>query len=419
MTDVRISFGMPLSLCVRTDTGKVRSNNEDSWGTRWTEDGSLLVLVCDGMGGHEAGEVASRLAVDTIVSEIVKANAPDPRHRIYNAFLRANEAIVAEGQRIGRRGMGTTGVLAHVRGPEVFVGLVGDSRLLHIRRGHLVWRTLDHTRVQSLVDRGVISEEEARSHSDAGMLTRALGHARMSNGEALEPEVLREPLKLQQGDALVLCSDGCHDLLEDWEIARAVAGATAAEASDRLVSMALDRGGHDNVTVAVVVAGDRARLFDPSGAEGGEVHGLLVSSVDALAARGASPISMEDAGSRTEEAAPPWMSSSLVAAPGAQPAPAPPPSAPSAEERAASSRPREADFHPQGVVAARQVPAKPARGAAARTAARTVAPRPDAEAPFDTPGDDTPSWVWLVASVGVAMLILSLVMIVTAVWLAT
>lgn len=264
MNEVRLSHGTPLSVAVRTDTGRVRSNNEDSYGVRWMPDSSLLVVVCDGMGGHEAGEVASRLAVDTITDELVGQPVPDPRHRLYNAFLSANRAILDEAQRTGKRGMGTTGVVTVVRGGDAWVAQVGDSRLLHVRRGHLVWRTLDHTRVQSLVDRGLIREEDARGHTDAGMLTRALGHARMSNGDPLEPEVRREPLHLEAGDALVLCTDGCHDALEDWEIAMAIAGSSAEEGCERLVGMALDRGGHDNITVAAVVVGERALPYDPS-----------------------------------------------------------------------------------------------------------------------------------------------------------
>ncbi|HMV69480.1 MAG TPA: protein phosphatase 2C domain-containing protein, partial [Myxococcota bacterium] len=282
MIEVRLSHGVPVSVAVRTDTGRVRSNNEDAHRVEWMSDGSLLVIVADGMGGHEAGEVASRLAVDTIARELVEQPVPDPRHRLYNAFLSANRAILDEAQRGGKRGMGTTTVVTVVRGSDAFVGQVGDSRVIHVRRGHLMWRTLDHTRVQSLVDRGLIREEEARTHSDAGMLTRALGHARMSNGDPLEPEVQRQPLALREGDAVVLCTDGCHDALEDWEIAMAVAGSTAEEACERLVGMALDRGGHDNVTVAVVVVGNRAAPYDPSMASMASTSGREGEHTDAV-----------------------------------------------------------------------------------------------------------------------------------------
>jgi serine/threonine protein phosphatase PrpC len=252
----------PLTIAVRTDTGLVRTNNEDAYGSSWMDDGSLFVIVADGMGGHAAGEVASRLAVDVVDQQVRAEPTGDPRARLYHAIIEANEAIIREGKRSGRRGMGTTAITAIVREGEAFLGQVGDSRLFHVRRGNVVWRTLDHTRVQSLLDRGIINDEEARSHPDAGMLTRALGHAKTSSGAPLEPDVMQDPLQLQEGDALVLSSDGMHDLVEDWEVATTVAGGTADDAAEALVRLALQRGGHDNVTVIVVVVGDRAAPYE-------------------------------------------------------------------------------------------------------------------------------------------------------------
>jgi protein phosphatase len=264
MADVRLSQGFPLAFAVRSDVGLVRANNEDSHGSVWLPDGTLLIVVCDGMGGHEAGEVASGLAVDVVREAMTRNLAGDPRERIYEALQEANAAIVAAGQEVGRRGMGTTAIVTLLRGNEAFVGLVGDSRLFHVRAGHLLWRTLDHTRVQHLLDRGIIREDEARDHPDAGMLTRALGHSRMSNGKPLVPEVIAQPLVLEPGDALVLSTDGLHDLVDDWEIAMTLNGEAPGVAVDTLVSMALERGGHDNVTVAVATAGQRASAYDPA-----------------------------------------------------------------------------------------------------------------------------------------------------------
>lgn len=258
------SYGFPLSVAIHSDVGRVRTNNEDSYGQAWLSDGSLFVIVCDGMGGHEAGEVASSLAVQVVEEVVGREPEGDPRERLYNALLEANEAILDEGRRSGKQGMGTTSICTVIRGTEAIVALVGDSRCYHVRRGHLLWRTIDHTRVQMLVDTGEIDEEEARVHPEAGMLTRALGHGRMADGRPLVPDVLAEPLALEHDDALVLCSDGLHDLLEDWEIGRAIAGRGGAEAAQALVELACERGGHDNVTVAVVIAGERAADYDPS-----------------------------------------------------------------------------------------------------------------------------------------------------------
>jgi PPM family protein phosphatase len=262
--EMRVSFGFPLRVAVASDVGRVRTNNEDSHGSAWLPDGSLFVIVADGMGGHEAGEVASGLAVQVLEEVVSRDMETDPRERLYRGLLEANEAILQEGRASGTRGMGTTAVATLLRGCEVHVGLVGDSRLYHIRRGQLLWRTLDHTRVQMLIEQGQVPELAARSHPESGMLTRALGHSKMADGRPLVPDVLAEPLVIDRDDALVMCSDGLHDLLEDWEIGRVVSGREPAEAAAELVRLAVERGGHDNITVAVISAGERTSPFDES-----------------------------------------------------------------------------------------------------------------------------------------------------------
>jgi len=263
MSQARRSFGIDLCVAIHTDVGRVRTNNEDSHGFAWLDDGSLFVIVADGMGGHEAGEVASGLAVQVVEEVVGREVDTDPRERLYNGLIEANEAILDEGKSSGTRGMGTTAITGILKGSEIHVGLVGDSRLYHVRRGHMVWRTLDHTRVQMLLDQGEITDEEARSHPEAGMLTRALGHSRMADGRPLVPDVLDEPIFIEEDDAVIMCSDGLHDLMEDWEISQMVAGHTPDEAAQLLIQAACERGGHDNITVAVVAAGERCGEFDP------------------------------------------------------------------------------------------------------------------------------------------------------------
>jgi len=260
---MRHSFGFPLRVAVHSDVGRVRTNNEDSHGHAWLDDGSLFVMVADGMGGHEAGEVASGLAVQVLEDVVARDVDADPRERLYNGLLESNEAILEEGRASGTKGMGTTAIAAICKGPEIHVGLVGDSRLYQIRKGQLVWRTLDHTRVQMLLDQGEIDDVQARQHPESGMLTRALGHSRMADGRPLVPDVLAEPLEIELRDTIVMCSDGLHDLLEDWEIGQLVAGRPPSQAAQELVELACERGGHDNITVAVVTAGETASDFDP------------------------------------------------------------------------------------------------------------------------------------------------------------
>jgi protein phosphatase len=218
--------------------GQIRTNNEDAFGNAWFDDESLLVVVCDGMGGHEAGEVASGIAVRVIEEVMAEDLGLDPRARLYDSLMQANEAILEEGQRSGTGGMGTTAIVALMQGSNIHVGMVGDSRLFHIRNGRMIWRTLDHTRVQMLLDEGMLSEDEARGHPESGMLTRALGHSRMADGTPLAPEVFADPVSIEPGDAVVMSSDGLHDLVEDWEIAKAVAGAAPEAAAESLVALA-------------------------------------------------------------------------------------------------------------------------------------------------------------------------------------
>lgn len=261
---MRHSFGFPLRVAIHSDVGRVRTNNEDSHGHAWLEDGSLFVIVADGMGGHEAGEVASGLAVQVLEDVVARDVDADPRERLYHGLLESNEAILEEGRASGTKGMGTTAIAAICKGAEVHVGLVGDSRLYQVRNGQLVWRTLDHTRVQELIDQGELGDADARNHPESSMLTRALGHSRMADGRPLVPDVLAEPLVIEPRDTIVMCSDGLHDLLEDWEIGQIVAGREPADAAQQLVELACERGGHDNVTVAVVTAGEVASDYDPN-----------------------------------------------------------------------------------------------------------------------------------------------------------
>lgn len=239
----------------RTHTGQVRQGNEDAHGEVVTPDGGVLLVVCDGLGGHEAGEVASALAIEEIQRVLIADENSDPRARLYDGFLAASDAIAHAARQPGRDGMATTGVAAFVQGRQVWVANVGDSRLYHFRGGDIVFRTKDHTRVQRMVDLGLLSEEEAKHHPQGNIISRALGHPITSDGVPLEPDVLMHPLELEPGDALLLCSDGLYDLVDDHELLPAVAGLAPDEAAQRLVDLANERGGHDNITVTVALYG--------------------------------------------------------------------------------------------------------------------------------------------------------------------
>jgi len=172
---VKLSHGLPVAAHADTHTGHVRANNEDAHGRAWLKDGSLLAVVCDGMGGHQAGEVASGIAVQTLIDEIGKRADEVPQQVLFDALLSANEAIIAEAKAAGRKGMGTTAVTAIVRGHEAYVGLVGDSRLYHVRAGKVLVRTRDHTRVEARLQAEIRLRHADRLRT-VGQLAAGLAH---------------------------------------------------------------------------------------------------------------------------------------------------------------------------------------------------------------------------------------------------
>src|SRR5262245_13232905 len=225
----------------QTDVGRQREKNEDSHAEYVTPDGGLLLLVADGMGGHGHGEVASQIAVRTIGEVFVNTSGTDPRGRLHAGFLTANQQIIAEAERIGGAGMGTTCVAAYLHGNQAWIAHIGDSRIYLIRDGQVIFWTIDHTRVQKMVEMGLLAASQAKDHPDANVVTRALGYAQLADGTIIEPDIRLEPLILVPGDALVLCSDGLYDDIEDPEISAALYGKSAEEAARLLVDTANGR----------------------------------------------------------------------------------------------------------------------------------------------------------------------------------
>jgi protein phosphatase len=247
-------MSLPLYIHGSTDVGRQRAQNEDSFRVAAPPDGSRLLVVCDGMGGHEAGEVASQVASDRLV-QVLSASAPDnPPRTLYQAFVEANQAVVETARTRGVEGMGTTGVIGWVLGGRCYVGWVGDSRLYQFREGALIDRTRDHTRVAQMVAHGVLKPEEARNHPDAHVLVQALGGS-AGVQKSFKPEVWTEPLELRSGDVLLLCSDGLYDFIEDQELYPLIEGRDYQDAVTRLIHLANERGGADNITAVLLVVG--------------------------------------------------------------------------------------------------------------------------------------------------------------------
>jgi PPM family protein phosphatase len=245
----------------KTDVGRKRKGNEDSF---CLAPDLGLYVVADGMGGHAAGEVASRLAVETIrewmakylggdgaaiVGPAAASGSPEASYLLSSIRL-ANRLIFDAAQ--GRQdyaGMGTTVVAALTRGDTLMLAHVGDSRIYRIRDGQIAQVSRDHSFVQEQVDRGVISAEEALVSQYRHMITRALGLK-----ETVEVDLTEEPAVA--GDVLLLCSDGLSDLLEDEEILAAVQehAADLEQACQALVDRANHKGGDDNVTTLLIRA---------------------------------------------------------------------------------------------------------------------------------------------------------------------
>lgn len=240
----------------RSDPGRdpEKQVNEDACEYRATRLGHLCV-VCDGMGGHAGGREAAELALATIIEafEQVPAGA-SPTDVLREAILEANRRVNVlhtDEAGLGRPGSTVVAVLMHERGTEV--AHVGDSRAYWIHQGQIHRITRDHSLVQELVDRGLITAQQAARHPDANRITRALGM-----GSEVEVDVRPQPVAHVPGDAFVLCSDGLSDLVEDPEILAIVAGDPAAQAVGKLIDLANARGGHDNVTVLVLRARESA-----------------------------------------------------------------------------------------------------------------------------------------------------------------
>ncbi len=238
-----------------TDPGCVRELNEDSVLLRMpgNEDElrqhGVLALVCDGMGGHEAGEVASALARDTIASALLSDDAQLPE-ALVRAIQAANRAIHDAGRRQSTlHGMGTTCCALILREGAAWCAHVGDSRCYLLRNGDLLLMTEDHSAVMDMVRRGILSLEEARHHPDKNVISRALGsHA------TIEVSSWAHPFVLQPDDALLLCSDGLYDLVSDEDIRTVMSHGSphAQVACDRLIALARERGGLDNISAIIV-----------------------------------------------------------------------------------------------------------------------------------------------------------------------
>ncbi|MEH2943362.1 Stp1/IreP family PP2C-type Ser/Thr phosphatase [Lachnospiraceae bacterium KK002] len=228
-----------------TDTGRRRDMNQDYMYISETPVGNLpnLFILADGMGGHNAGDYASRYTVEVIVNAVRNSSEHSPAVVIRRAIAEANQAVMEKARTdIDLEGMGTTVVVATVQDRELCVANVGDSRL-YVLGADMEQITKDHSYVQEMVRRGEISPEVARIHPDRNIITRAVGGGR-------EVEVDFFEVELKDGDRILMCSDGLTDMLEDEEIFEIVnENQDIGAAMQELIDTANEYGGNDNITV--------------------------------------------------------------------------------------------------------------------------------------------------------------------------
>lgn len=231
-----------------TDRGAVRQQNQDSYAARVLEDGRVIALVCDGMGGARAGNVASTMAVELFLEHFFQGSPSDsPEERMGYAASVANQAIFQRSASdMECAGMGTTIVAALVDGTQAVIINEGDSRAYHINSEGIVLVTRDHSLVEDLVERGELTREQARTHPHKNLITRALGAE-----PELRADCFRQPLA--EGDYLLLCSDGLSNVVNEQEMLyEVIHGGGDAQCCHRLLEIALSRGAPDNVTVVLV-----------------------------------------------------------------------------------------------------------------------------------------------------------------------
>lgn len=239
-----------MKLAMKTEKGPVRSSNQDAvnCGT-WSEQ-EVWAVVCDGMGGANGGNVASSVCVERISAALEHfphgAQEVDVQKFLYTALFNANRAVYEMScQDAELEGMGTTADLVLVKNSMAYIVHVGDSRVYKISPKGIVQVTSDHTYVQSLLDAGTISPEEAEIHPQKHMITRAIGVEPLVDIDFYEEE-------MNKGTSLLLCSDGLSNLVSTELMQEYVTLYPPKEAVELLVQKAVELGGFDNVTVAII-----------------------------------------------------------------------------------------------------------------------------------------------------------------------
>ncbi|NOH01221.1 MAG: serine/threonine-protein phosphatase [Chloroflexi bacterium] len=262
-----------------SSAGMSGKNNEDRYAVssfQLSKDDprpAVFAVVADGIGGHSAGEVAAELAVNYISMHVAESNAKKPIRILENAIHDASQAIASHSAgKDEEQGMGATCACVWIIENKLYTAYVGDSRIYLLRGKYIQRLTIDHTWVQEAYEKGIISAEQMRDHPNVHVIRRHLGglklpdvdfRLRIDNEETDEESMNNQGFHLQPGDTILMCTDGLTDLVWDDEIQKIIRGQKDLKAAaEALVSLANQRGGHDNVTV-VLLAMPRVEETNP------------------------------------------------------------------------------------------------------------------------------------------------------------
>lgn len=278
--------------------GRKRKENEDRYGVSAFSAGSegpspiLLAVLSDGIGGHRAGEVAAEMAVNIISQVVERSQADHPPATLTEAIQTASEAIRVQALRNPEQaGMGATCACAWMIGNRLYTATVGDSRVYLLRDGQIRRLSTDHTWIQEAIDNGTLRPEEANAHPNAHVIRRYLGsptppevdlRLRISDLESDAQAEANQGLLLAPGDTVILTSDGLTDLVSDAEILAAFQQGDAETACRTLVDLALERGGHDNITLVAFRAPAEVRPARPRQRHSSPWHWVAVGCAGVL-----------------------------------------------------------------------------------------------------------------------------------------
>lgn len=269
-----------LQVVASSHPGMSGKNNEDRYAVSAYRLGledptpAVFAVLCDGIGGHRAGEVAAEMAVESISQRIAESDGSHPVEALREAIQLSSERIYAHAQQDpAQQGMGSTCACAWVIEDRVYTATIGDSRIYLVRGRHIQQVSKDHTWLQEALDNGTVKPEEARGHPNAHVIRRFLGSStppqvdfriHLKPGESDRQAEANQGFRLQPGDQVLLCSDGLSDLVREEEMLTALRNYPFAEVGQALIALANARGGHDNITLIALRRPLAAEAAEPT-----------------------------------------------------------------------------------------------------------------------------------------------------------